>query len=74
MKKPGKARLIIRCRQLTVVSCIQKFARAGSSGQAAAIVFWHSTVGQAKTGAKLSVIWVLSSDKIRSCKTGIGLS
>jgi len=49
--------------QLTVVSCIQKFARAGSSGQAAAIVFWHSTVGQAKTGANLSVIWVLSSDK-----------
>lgn len=32
-----------------MVSCIQKSARCGSSNQAAAIVFWHSTMGQAKT-------------------------
>jgi len=38
MKKPDKARLLIRCRQLTVVSCIQKSARGGSSNQSAAIV------------------------------------
>jgi hypothetical protein len=40
MKKPGKARLLIRCRHLTVVSCISKVARGGSSNQAAAIMSW----------------------------------
>jgi hypothetical protein len=60
MKKPGKARLLIRCRQLTVVSCIPKVARGVSSNQSAAIVSWHSTVGQAKTSGKLRGFRALS--------------
>ena len=36
------------------------FARAGSSGQAAAIVFCHSTVGQAKTSGKIRGFRALS--------------
>jgi hypothetical protein len=40
MKKPGKARLLIRCRHLTVVSCIFKAAQGVSSNQSAAIVSW----------------------------------
>ena len=40
MKKPGTARLLIRCRQLTVVTCIHRVARGGSSNQPATIVSW----------------------------------
>ena len=64
MKKPGKARLPIRSRQLTVVSHIPKDARGGSSNQAATIVFWHFTVGQAKTPENLRGIMALSSEVI----------
>jgi hypothetical protein len=41
MKKPGQARLLIRCRQLTVVACIHEVARVGSSNQSATVVSWH---------------------------------
>jgi hypothetical protein len=41
MKKPGKARLLMRFRQLTVVSCIPKVARCGSSNQPASITIWN---------------------------------
>jgi hypothetical protein len=41
MKKPGKARLLMRLRQLTVVSCIPKVARGGSSNQPATITIWN---------------------------------
>ena len=40
MKKPGQARLLMRCRQLTVVTCIPEVARAGSSNQPATVVSW----------------------------------
>jgi hypothetical protein len=43
MKKPGQARPLIRCRQLTVVACIHEVARVGSSNQSATVVSWHLT-------------------------------
>jgi len=41
MKKPGKARLLMRFRQLTVVSCIPEVAQGGSSNQPATITIWN---------------------------------
>jgi hypothetical protein len=48
LKSRAEPGFLVRFRQPTVVSCIQKSARGGSSNQSAAIVFWHSTMGQAK--------------------------